>query len=121
MLDGFLNDGNDEGFDINEFLKRILKMKDSISNDSDNFGDLISTETFDEDGFTFEKKTFMTQNGKLTIIDMISTPFGESINKKIPLDIQLNKAVEDERYEDAARIRDLINIEKEAEEDKWNF
>ena len=60
---------------------------------------------------------------------MVDTPFETSgIEKEIPLEKQLELAVAEERYEDAAKIRDEINSptysfdnEDVNSGDIWNF
>ena len=133
LFDDFFNDKNGDS-DFNEFLKRLLKMSDSIKkNDKSDIGEQISVEIFKEDGYTFEKTVWKTEDGLITKIEMVGTPF-EEIGKQttlnvVPLEVQLTKAIEEERYEDAAKIRDEIknsSINKVADStdgknDQWNF
>lgn len=133
LFDDFFNDKNGDS-DFNEFLKRLLKMSDSIKkNDKSDIGEQISVEIFKEDGYTFEKTVWKTEDGLITKIEMVGTPF-EEIGKQttlnvVPLEVQLTKAIEEERYEDAAKIRDEIknsSINKVAastdgKNDQWNF
>jgi len=133
LFDDFFNDKNGDA-DFNEFLKRLLKMSDSIKkDDKSGLSEQLSVEIFKEDGYTFEKTVWKTEDGLITKIEMVGTPF-EEIGKQttlnvVPLEVQLTKAIEEERYEDAAKIRDEIensSINKVAtstdgKNDQWNF
>lgn len=132
-------DKNNKEFE--KFMERIMNLRNSLKNDNESsLGKPISVERFEQDGYTFEKTTWKTEDGLVTKIEMVGTPFEgrerpivkERLDE-VPLEVQLARAIEEERYEDAARIRDeiknntktslndLIDNQEVNEKDEWNF
>jgi len=124
--------------DKDGFQDFLNKVRDSINNSNeDSFGEPISVERFMDGGIMFEKSTWETEHGRITKIEMVNNHFEKPIIKEreneLPLETQLKRAIEEERYEDAAQIRDKMkNIENETLEeivnnqatnqgDEWNF
>ena len=68
---------------------------------------------FEENGFIFEKKYWFVEGGSIIKIEMVDSPF-ETKTKEKPLSLegQLELAISEERYEDAAKLRDEINSKK---------
>jgi hypothetical protein len=110
----------------------IKLLSSGINKSPNNMGDLgepTHKETFKEDGFTFEKKVWETEYGKISIIEMVSD---ENITDKNQIQIlneKLDLAIREERYEYAAKIRDDIKKITESyvtknetvTDDDWNF
>jgi hypothetical protein len=128
-------DKNNEEFE--KFMGRLLNLKNA---NKSLLGEPISVEKFVQDGYTFEKTTWKTEDGLVTKIEMVGTPFEKREKPivkerfdEIPLEVKLARAIEEERYEDAARIRDEINntnkislndlVENQEvnKKDEWNF
>lgn len=129
-------------FDRNKRLDEIQKLIEQMLNFTNsnygapNLGEPTSIESFEEDGCTFEKKTWVTENGVITTIEMTNSPMDRKTANpsldEVSLQKELAKAIEEERYEDAAKIRDSIKNKKITleeivenqgldEEDEWNF
>jgi hypothetical protein len=140
LPEDFFDKFNRRSLDFEKFMERIMNLKNSLKNDDEsNLGEPISVETFNQDGYTFEKTTWKTEDGLVTKIEMVGNPFEQRerpiIKERIdevPLEVQLARAIEEERYEDAAKIRDeiknnkislddLVNNQSINEKDEWNF
>jgi len=140
LPEDFFDKFNRRSLDFEKFMERIMNLKNSLKNDDEsNLGEPISVETFNQDGYTFEKTTWKTEDGLVTKIEMVGNPFEQRerpiIKERIdevPLEVQLARAIEEERYEDAAKIRDeiknnkmslddLVNDQSINEKDEWNF
>jgi excinuclease UvrABC helicase subunit UvrB len=113
--------------DFKKFIDKMLNFKDSFKINSENdMGEPTSVTRFEEDGYTYEKTEWVNEFGRMVKYEMINSPFETSgIKKELPLEKQLQLAVSEERYEDAAKIRDEIKKLKSEttvnHEDKWNF
>lgn len=89
-----------------------------------NLGKPDEVRYFTQNGMYFEKSIWHTQNGDMVKTVMSDDPkvFGDNIEfedenvpskkKEIPLELQLEEALEREDYERAAEIRDLLNPPK---------
>lgn len=137
-LFGKFDKGNNDDFE--KFIERIMNFRNSLKNDDEaSLGEPLSIERFEQDGYTFEKTTWKTKDGLVTKVEMIGSPFEEKKRPivkerldEVPLEVQLARAIEEERYEDAAKLRDemnnnkvslkdLINNQEVNEKDEWNF
>jgi excinuclease UvrABC helicase subunit UvrB len=135
LFNRFNNQKNNNKNDFQEFIN---KLKQSINNSNDDLlGEPDSIERFTDNGFVFEKRIWENEHGRVIKVEMVNTPFEKPIIKErvdeLPLEIQLKRAIDEERYEDAAQIRDKMkNIENETleqivnnqevnETDEWNF
>jgi len=120
------------------FQDFLNKVRDSINNsDSNPFGEPTSIERFMDDGIVFERRIWETEHGRITKVEMVNNHFEKPIVKErdneLPLETQLKRAIEEERYEDAAQIRDkmkniknetleeIVNNQAVNETDEWNF
>jgi len=120
------------------FQDFLNKVRDSINNPNEgSFGEPTSVERFMDDGILFEKSTWDTEHGRITKIEMLNNHFDKHIVKEreneLPLETQLKRAIEEERYEDAAQIRDkmkniknetleeVVNNQVTTQSDEWNF
>lgn len=132
--DFYKNYGNKE---FEKLMESLINLK---KDNETSLGDPTSVENFEQDGYTFKKTTWKTEEGLVTKIEMVGAPF-DQIKKpivkerlyEIPLEIQLASAIEEERYEDAVIIRDEIKrndktslkdfIDKQEidEKNEWNF
>lgn len=130
-LFGGLNNKNKNSEEFKRLIEKMFNMGESFSfkNESD-LGEPTSTTTFTENGYTFQQSVWETENGNIIKVEMINTPFETSgIKNEITLEKQLELAVAEERYEEAAKIRDEIKknlISKESgnqsiDTDEWNF
>jgi len=145
------------GEDHNEGLNKIMQLMSKLNAggdlgglnpDEESLGEPTSTREFERDGVLFEESTWDTPHGTIVRIttkediefssDFFkknNIPFGKTYDKKEKsLEEQLKIAVKEEKYEEAAKIRDLIekkeNKDKASEnlddkgipdEDEWNF
>lgn len=137
MFDSFedflnnLNGRSKKNEEIKKFIEKMMNMKESLKNDDESeLGEPSSVERFEKNGYTFERTEWENEHGKIVKIEMVNTPFETSgIEKEIPLEKQLELAVSEERYEDAAKIRDEIKKLKNKTADNqtvdvddiWNF
>lgn len=140
LPEDFFDKFNKKNMDFEKLMQRIMNLRNSLKNDNESeLGEPTSVERFEQDGYTFEKTTWKTEDGLVTKIEMVGTPFElrerpivkERLDE-IPLEVQLARAIEEERYEDAAKLRDeinnnkvslndLINNQEVNEKDEWNF
>ena len=140
LPEDFFDKFNKKNMDFEKLMQRIMNLRNSLKNDNESeLGEPTSVERFEQDGYTFEKTTWKTEDGLVTKIEMVGTPFEQSERPivkerldEIPLEVQLARAIEEERYEDAAKLRDEINNNKVSlndfinnqgvnEKDEWNF
>jgi excinuclease UvrABC helicase subunit UvrB len=135
-FEDFLNDLNgkrEKNEEIKKFIEKMMNMRESLSKDDESeLGKPTSVSRFEKNGYTFEKTEWENEHGKIVKVEMVNTPFETSgIEKEIPLEKELELAVAEERYEDAARIRDEINKKNSVSDisdneevnidDVWNF
>ena len=125
-----LNGKSEKNEEIKKFIEKMMNMRESLdNNDESELGEPSSVSRFEKNGYTFEKTEWENEHGKIVKVEMVNTPFETSgIEKEIPLEKQLELAVSEERYEDAAKIRDEINSptysfdnEDVNSGDMWNF
>ena len=129
-----LNDRSKKNDEIKKFIQKMMNTKESFNNDNESeLGEPSSVSRFKKNGYTFEKTEWENEHGKIVKVEMVNTPLETSgIEKEITLEKELELAVTEERYEDAAKIRDEINNKKNSisdiidnEEvntnDVWNF
>jgi excinuclease UvrABC helicase subunit UvrB len=121
---------NDLNGDTNNKFKKIVEQLFNFDKPIDKFNfeseKPTKVERFEEDGYTFEKQTWETEYGSMVKIEMVNAP---TKSRELPLESQLAKAIKEERYEDAAKIRDEIkkiktlSTEKQVAEqnNEWNF
>lgn len=75
-----------------------------------NIGEPDKVEKFSDGVFTYEKRTWHTPNGDIVRILATELENSDVIEEpKLSLQEQLDKALETENFEEAARLRDLIN------------
>ena len=129
-FDEFFNKKNNNNEKLQKFIESLMNMRESLKNDDESkLGEPKSVSRYEENGYTFEKTEWENEHGKIVKVEMVDTPFETSgIEKEIPLEKQLELAVAEERYEDAAKIRDEINSptysfdnEDVNSGDIWNF
>jgi hypothetical protein len=100
MINKFDEDSKES---LGEFLDKELGEPDKV-------------EYFDDDDFYFEKRIWFTPTGKIVKIRMVEGPetpeefhtYGSPRN----LENELETAIQEENFEEAARLRDLINKNK---------
>ncbi len=116
-----LNKINKKMEEIEKALENILNFKD-ISRNPVSFdhvkqlGEPDEIERFEEGGFTFEKKTWYKEKGDFVLVELIEEehPLYKRVRKplskqgKQKLEERLQDAVDDENYELAGRLRDMI-------------
>ena len=133
-FDEFFNKKNNNNEKLQKFIESLMNMRESLKNDDESkLGEPISVSRYEENGYTFERTEWENEHGTVVKIEMVGSPFETSgIKKEMPLSKQLELAIAEERYEDAARIRDEIKNEKnnisdlsDIQEvntnDEWNF
>ena len=125
-----LNGKSEKNEEIKKFIEKMMNMRESLdNNDESELGEPSSVSRFEKNGYTFEQTEWENEHGKIVKVEMVNTPFETSgIEKEMPLEKQLELAVSEERYEDAAKIRDEINSptysfdnEDVNSGDMWNF
>lgn len=133
-FDEFFNKRNNNNEKLQKFIESLMNMRESLKNDDESkLGEPKSVSRYEENGYTFERTEWENEHGTVVKIEMVGSPFETSgIKKEMPLSKQLELAIAEERYEDAARIRDEIKNEKnnisdlsDIQEvntnDEWNF
>ena len=139
-------------FGDKEELDKMKNLADKLNNfedlhgeDMDNphekeLGEPDEVITFEEGGYVFEKKIWNLKYGQMVKVNMVITPYDADFDpvnkKKLSLEDKLEIALQEERYEEAAKIRDEIDkrnsepkkVEEdkpqqtlEDEDDEWNF
>lgn len=119
--------------EIRDIINSFTDIKNHGGNVEDELGlgDADETETTEEDGNTFEKKTWNTDFGQITRISvggdlpegfdgldreaidkLFQGKFGKGKKKDLTLADKLETAIEDENYLEAAELRDQIKAEK---------
>jgi excinuclease UvrABC helicase subunit UvrB len=135
FFNDFENLFNGSGNNRDEKIKKIIEQLLNFSKPTERFegklGEPTKVEQFEEGGYVFEKQIWVTEAGVITKIEMVDTPM-KTRKSEQTLEMQLAKAIEEERYEDAAKIRDEIKNNKNTledivqnqelnEKDEWNF
>lgn len=133
-FDEFFNKKNNNNEKLQKFIESLMNMRESLKNDDESkLGEPKSVSRYEDGGYTFERTEWENEHGTVVKIEMVGSPFETSgIKKEMPLSKQLELAIAEERYEDAARIRDEIKNEKnnisdlsDIQEvntnDEWNF
>jgi protein-arginine kinase activator protein McsA len=114
---GEINSGKKPNEDISDELKKILdilknpqSIEDAFSEEMDKPDEII---TYEENGSYFKKMIWKLEHGQLIKTIVSDIPFEEekkkTPKKRIPLEIQLANAINEENYELAAKLRDKIN------------
>lgn len=128
-----------------DHLDRMKKLLDKLNNFEDfgtgienpyekELGEPDEVTTYTEGPYTFEKRVWNLPTGQMIRVRMIGTPFDDDNKGKgvtiTSLEDELALALSEERYEDAANIRDKINNKgvestkenkSSTEDDEWNF
>jgi metal-responsive CopG/Arc/MetJ family transcriptional regulator len=129
-----LNGRSEKSDEIRKFIEKMMNRKESLNDNKESeLGEPSLVTRFKKNGYTFEKTEWENEYGKIVKVEIVNTPFETSgIEKEITLEKELELAVAEERYEDAARIRDEIKNEKNSisdiidneninTDDVWNF
>ena len=95
---------------LNSF--HVVAPKMSEDNYEKDLGEPDEIEKYEEDGYVFEKMVWYVNGGTVIRVNMITTPFDveniDEVEDKLYLQQKLDMAVNEERYEDAAILRDKI-------------
>jgi metal-responsive CopG/Arc/MetJ family transcriptional regulator len=129
-----LNGRSEKSDEIRKFIEKMMNRKESFNDNKESeLGEPSLVTRFKKNGYTFEKTEWENEYGKIVKVEIVNTPFETSgIEKEITLEKELELAVAEERYEDAARIRDEIKNKKNSisdiidneninTDDVWNF
>jgi hypothetical protein len=129
-----LNGRSEKSDEIRKFIEKMMNRKESLNDNKESeLGEPSLVTRFKKNGYTFEKTEWENEYGKIVKVEIVNTPFETSgIEKEITLEKELELAVAEERYEDAARIRDEIKNKKNSisdiidneninTDDVWNF
>ena len=115
-LDNQINESAQKMLDILENIENKFDISEEIENKIDNdLGKPDSVERYIDKGMYFEKRIWRTENGELIKLLVSDRPFFDSLTPPIPekpLQQQLDEALAIEDFEEAARLRDLINPKK---------
>ena len=118
---------NDESIDKTnqESVEKFIDMINNFDNESnESLGDYLDKELgdpdrieyFDDEDFYFEKSIWFTPTGKIVKIRMVEPPETpeDFYNHDLVgiLEYELEIAIKEENFEEAARLRDLINKKK---------
>lgn len=117
------NESENKNFDEakTDNIKKLMDMLNDFGHVSDynspteldaKLGEPDKVESFEEDGFQFEKRIWYVPGGEIVCVAMLDIPLNEKPTKVKTLDEQLEEAIENEDYEIAANIRDAIKKEK---------
>lgn len=110
-----------EIIDVEKLIDRLNNFQEVNENQVENIenphekelGEPHAIERFEEDGYIYEKSIWHVDGGTVVKVRIISTPFDvedyEFVESVLTLEQKLKMAIRDERYEDAALIRDKIN------------
>lgn len=112
---------------INDFdnlfnmLNNFHVVNDDLKDTSeDNLGEPNEIERYKEDGYLFEKLIWYVNGGTIIKVNIIETPFDtknkNGVEGKTYLQQKLDLAVLEERYEDAAILRDKIKALEEKDD-----
>jgi len=108
--------------------KKAKRLIDNLNNFDDanvdgfnpfesDLGEADEVETFDENGYTFQRSVWNLKEGQIVKVEMVSSPmdvgFTPRVKKKLTLEDKLEIAVKNEEYEEAARLRDKIITNKD--------
>lgn len=116
LFNDFLNDANNKKQNpdiLGDLFKKILNLDDSTTKNMINsidskLGKPKEIENFEENGLFYQKQIWETKHGQIIKTIVSETPFKEK-KVRIPLEKQLEKAVEEENYELAVKLRDRIS------------
>jgi hypothetical protein len=100
---------------LNSFVED-LNNEDFANPYGEKLGEPDVIENYEKDGLHFEKKIWNLEHGQMIKINMLSTPFESNIktNNVLSLEKQLELALNEERYEDATKLRDEIKSNKKS-------
>lgn len=115
-----LKEATDKLDGLEKIIENLFNFKDLTNNPikfdmEADLGKPDKVERFVEDGFTFEKKTWHKEKGDFVLVEMVENPINvkkKHIVKQKSLEERLQDAINDENYELAAKIRDLIKESK---------
>jgi hypothetical protein len=122
IIDNFYDDiknilnPNDDFDATQDFLNKLnSSLKDSNTEDFtspyvETFREPDVIENYEKDGLNFEKKIWNLEHGQMIKISVVPTPFESNLksDNELSLEKQLGLALNEERYEDAAKLRDKI-------------
>jgi hypothetical protein len=99
--------------DLINKLNDFSELNDDTTNPYESeLGEPNEVTEFEENGYKFKRSVWETEHGSIVKVEMIHSPldtgFTPKTKKKISLEDRLAIAIEEERYEDAAKIRDEI-------------
>lgn len=118
--------------DEDEHMKKMKKLVDRLNNFDDVTGDAANNLQdrelgepdeeiyFEENGYSFKKSVWNIEGGSIVKVEMVSSPLDNMgreprhVKRKLSLQDQLELAVKEERYEDAAKLRDEIATVEES-------
>jgi hypothetical protein len=139
----FSNNGEDAHMKRMRKLQEKLNKFDDKNGEVENpyeeeLGEPDEVTRFNEGPYVFEKKVWHLEHGHMVKVDMVFSPLdsvdesesdivgdmgdiifgGKKRNRKQRLETQLESALEEERYEDAAYIRDKIKRQEDLKRKK---
>lgn len=111
--------------DLKSFNEFYNKLRDDRM-ENPGSGEPTSKRTYIKNGFTFEESIWENEFGKVVKLELVDTPLNTPNDKETSLEDELELAIKDERYEDAAKLRDMIKNKTISDEvidseDNWNF
>ena len=120
LLNDFTNNSKLDDFgkikDLTNKLNSFDELDGLVNNPFEKeLGEPDETTTYTEGGHTFEKKIWNLEHGQMVKVNIILTPLDSGILTKggikvsdMVLEEQIELAISEERYEDAAYFRDKI-------------
>lgn len=126
LFDEFMNPKPKPDMKVSDRIQRIIDMMmmPELSNFISKMGDKMKeelgepdeTSSYTQNGVTYVKDIWYTEKGDIIstyILDSFDTPeVIVDLTQELSIEEQLEKAVQEEDYEKAAKLRDLINPPK---------
>jgi hypothetical protein len=92
-----------------DFVNKLMKSIKDMENFEKNFGPATKVEYYEKDGVYYRREIWKIDGGEMVHVVGQTHPFKEEA-PKLSIEEQLAIAIENEDYEEAAILRDKINL-----------
>ncbi len=92
-----------------DFVKKLMDSINAMGDFDKNFGTPTKVEYYEEDGVYFKREIWNVNGGEMIHVVGSMEPFTDDVTN-LPIDKQLEIALENENYEEAAILRDKIKL-----------
>ncbi len=92
-----------------DFVNKLMKSIKDMENFDKNFGPPTKVEYYEKDGVYYKRDIWKIDGGEMVHVVGQTHPFKEE-PKQLSIEEQLAIAIENEDYEEAAILRDKINL-----------